>query len=284
MDKKNKSEKIMHKCILNNIKNINILKGILKHIKLNISYKLMKYNKKIQERLNLALEDFKTVSEIEIELIPVEGKNGKFINILKKEEESYFHIYFDDNKKEIKRNYLYGNENIKKINIVIEYEVKSFYKLFEYCQCVESINFKKFHLGNINNMSCMFFGCSSLKEISLSNFNTSNVTDMSSMFYGCLKLKKLDLSKFDTKNLVNMSNMFNGCSSLRALDLSNFNTDKVIDMNQMFNWCSSLKYLKLFTINSKSSINMNWMFNGCSKELKALLKYTYFNIKDEAFL
>ena len=277
-----KQKQTEQKCNLNSIKNINIMKKIFKHVRINLPFKLIKYNKKIQQRLYINFNDYKTFSEIEIELIPVIGKYGKFINILKKEEESFFHIYFNDDKKEIKRNYLYINENIKKINIIIEYNVKSMYKLFEYCQCIEVINFKKFHLPNITNMSCMFFGCSSLKEINLSNFNTENVSEMSYMFCGCSSLKKLNFSKFDTKNVVNMSNMFNGCSSLMELDLSNINTDKVINMSQMFNWCSSLINLKLFNINNKS-INMSWMFNGCRYKLKKLVKANNNSIKYEAF-
>ena len=229
------------------------------------------------------LNDYIDYSDIEIELIPARYKYGKFINILKKEEEPYFHIYFDDRPNRIKRNYLYENENIQKIIINIKRNVKSLYKLFQYCNCIESINFRKFLLTEINNISCMFLGCSSLKELNLSIFDSGNVTDMSSMFYGCSNLKKLNLSKFDTKNVVKMDNMFNGCSSLTELDLSNFNIDKVTDMNQMFNWCSSLKSLKFFDVNKNNSINMKWMFNGCSYELQKLIKTNNRNIKKEAF-
>ena len=71
-----------------------------------------------------------------------------------------------------------------KIKIIIDYQVKSFKELFSRCECIESINFKKFYRNNnITNMSYMFFGCSSLKELNLTNFNTNNVTDMCGMFY-----------------------------------------------------------------------------------------------------
>ena len=42
----------------------------------------------------------------------------------------YIHIYFDDNKEEIKRNYLKENENVDKLNIIIDYQIKSFKELF----------------------------------------------------------------------------------------------------------------------------------------------------------
>ena len=60
-------------------------------------------------------------------------------------------------KKKKKRNYL--NENVKKIKIIIDYQIKSFEGLFEDCECIEYINFKKFYRNNINNMKSMFCGC-----------------------------------------------------------------------------------------------------------------------------
>ena len=105
------------------------------------------------------------------------------------DELEYYHIYFDNNKKEKKRNYLKENENIKAIKVIIDYNEISFEKLFYWCKCIESTNFKKFYRNNINNMSGMFNWCSSLKEINLSNFNTDNVIDMGYMFSSCSSLK-----------------------------------------------------------------------------------------------
>ena len=64
---------------------------------------IVKYNKKIQNRLNLSLNDYKEYREIEIEIIPNKGGYGKFINI-KENDKLYYHIYFNDNKEEIKIN------------------------------------------------------------------------------------------------------------------------------------------------------------------------------------
>ena len=44
---------------------------------------IVKYNKRIQNRLNLSTKDYKECCEIEIEIIPKKGKYGKFININK---------------------------------------------------------------------------------------------------------------------------------------------------------------------------------------------------------
>ena len=123
----------------------------------------------------------------------MKGEYGKFINI-NEGDEKYFHIYFNDNKeKEIENTSLNSNDNISKISIIIDYQIKSFSELFSYCKCIESINFKKFCRNNITNMSAIFAECSSLKELNLSNFNTNNVTDMSYMFSKCLDELKLKI-------------------------------------------------------------------------------------------
>ena len=61
----------------------------------------------MQNRLNINISDYKEYSEnftsIEIEIIPKKNEYGKFINILNKKEEIYYHIYFNDNKKEVKK-------------------------------------------------------------------------------------------------------------------------------------------------------------------------------------
>ena len=86
---------------------------------------IVKYNKKVQNRLNINIKDYKNYYEqIEIEIIPVKEEYGKFINIQNKDI-LYYHIYFNDNKEEIKRNYLYENEQIKAIKIIIDYQIKS---------------------------------------------------------------------------------------------------------------------------------------------------------------
>ena len=130
---------------------------------------IFKYNKKIQNRLKINIKDFKEYSEtftpIEIEIIPRKKKYGKFVDI-DENDKLYYHIYFNDNKEEIKNKYKidYEGDKVTKIKIIIDYQVKSFKKLFDGCKFIESINFKKFYRNNITNMSYMFNRCSSLKE------------------------------------------------------------------------------------------------------------------------
>ena len=180
---KNKLEEIKSKYIIQLIFDILIKKKALY---------IIKYNKIIQKRMDISAKDYKEYSEkfspIEIEIVPEIPNNcdGKFINI-NKEDEIYYHIYFNDNKEEIKRNDLNYNDNVSKIKIIIDYQVKSFYELFNSCECIEYINFKKFYRNNINNMADMFYECSSLKELNFSNFNINNTTDIRAMFFGCFE-------------------------------------------------------------------------------------------------
>ena len=114
---------------------------------------IVKYNKRIQNRINLSVKNYKEYSEaftpIEIEIILTKDKYGKFINI-NENDKLYYHIYFNDNKEEIKNKYeIDEQDKIRKIKIIIDYQVKSFKKLFCDCKCIESINFKKFYRNNV---------------------------------------------------------------------------------------------------------------------------------------
>ena len=264
-----------------NLKSDFIFKKIISFMKRNKSLNIMKYNKKLQKRLNININDFRECSEIEIELKLVDGEYGKFINIPKKDKE-YYHIYFDNSnegiKRKIKRNYLKQNEKVKMIKIIIDYQAISLKRLFFDCDCIESIFFKKLYRSNITNMSYMFCGCSSLKELNLSSFNTNNVTNMSHMFNGCSSLKELNFSNFNTNNVYDMSWMFYGCSSLKELNLSKFNTNNVTNMSYIFCGCSSLKELNLSNFNINKVTNINYMFSECSDELKNKIKEQNKNI------
>ena len=203
---KTESNKIESKDIFKNLKNDYFLQKLFHNLLQKKSLDIIKYNKKIKERINISIKDYKEYSEmyssIEIEIKLINNKYGKFINM--NENELYYHIYFNDNKEEIKRNYLKENDNATKLKIIIDYQVKSFEELFSNCECIEYIYFKKFYRNNINNMGYMFDECSSLKELNLSNFNTNNVTHMGLMFLGCSSLKELNISNFNTNNVTNM--------------------------------------------------------------------------------
>ena len=269
--------------IITNIKSKYILEQIFNNLLKGKALLIIKPNKKLQKKLNLDINDYISFSEIEIELIPQEKIYGKFINILNKEDRIYYHIYFNDNKKEIRREYINEKDKIKKITIIIGHEIKSFEKLFYQCECIKSLSFVKFYRKDINNMSSMFYQCTSLKKLDLSNFITDNVNNMSRMFYDCSSLEELNVSNFNTKNVKNMRNMFDGCVLIKELNLSNFNTNNVIDMRCMFATCKALEKLNISNFNTNNVLEMNYMFIGCSNKLKNIIKEQNKNIKNCAF-
>ena len=131
--------------IIENIKSRYILSKIYNNMNIKKKLEIVKYNKRIQNRLNLDVKDYKEYSEIEIEIIPIKDKYGKYINI-KENDKLYYHIYFNDNKEEIKNKCeINKKDKVTKIKIIIDYQVKSFNHLFSECRCIESINFKKFY-------------------------------------------------------------------------------------------------------------------------------------------
>ena len=269
----------MLKAIIKKIKSKYILKVIFDYVQHNKCLEIIKYNKMIQNELEINKNYYNKFTQIEIEIIPTTCKyNNKFINVLNKEDKSYYHIYFNDNKNESHKYCFYKKDKLKKIKVIIDFQIKSFHKLFRDCECIESIKIIKCNRKDINDISQMFYGCSSLKELELSNFNTNNVTDMSWLFTRCISLKQLNLSNFDTSNVKNMSWMFYGCSSLQELNLSNFNTNNVTNMSCMFSLCLSLKELDLSNFNTLHVTNMNRMFFQCSDNLKKKIKKNYKNI------
>ena len=142
-----------------NLKSDYFLRKLFDILKKDKSLNIIKYNKKLQKRLNININDYIECAKIEIELKLTDYKyDGKFINI-PDEENEYYHIYFDNSNEEIKRKYLKKNEKVKMIKIKIDYQVKSFKGLFNYCYCINSIFFKNFYRNNIIDMSSMFNFC-----------------------------------------------------------------------------------------------------------------------------
>ena len=265
-------------------------------------FRIIKYNKKMQSILNLTINDYKNFQKIEIEITPVKYEFGEFIN----GNNEYYHIYFNNDEQEIKRNYLTKSDEVSKIKIIIDSQVESFEKLFEFCKTTKSINFKKFYRTNIINIKNMFYGCSSLEELNYLEFNSNNVTnmgymfagcsslvklnlncftnkvtDMSYMFYRCSSLKELNISHFKTNNVNKMSFMFGNCSSLKVLNLSNFNTNNVLYMNSMFSNCSSLKELNIYSFNTNKIIYMGYMFSNCSSLKQLNISYDFSNYDND---
>ena len=264
---------------LNMIRSVYILKQVTEYTTRNKLLPIINFNKALQEKLNIGIDDYKDLCDkIKIELIPINKNNtNKFIKMIKNSEQ-YYHIYFNDDNNEIHRDYFNSNEQVYKIRIIIDKEIKSLGSLFYKCYCIQKINFLSFYRKDITNMSHMFRGCSSLIEVNLNNFRTTNVTDMGNMFMDCPSLKKLNLYQFNTSNVINMNCMFQGCSSIKELNLNNFNTEKVANMWRMFYGCKSLVDLSIDNFNINNVSSMTGMFYGCNGELIDKLKEKNNNI------
>jgi len=116
-----------------NLKSKCILLKVLNNLNMKKTLNILKYNNNLKKRINININNYKEYSEkyssIGMEIKPVNNKYGQFINI-KKKDEIYYHIYFNNSKKEIKRNYINKDETIKVIKRIIDYQVVSFKKLF----------------------------------------------------------------------------------------------------------------------------------------------------------
>ena len=146
---------------------------------------------------------------------------------------------------------------------------------FCYSSLEEITGLENLNIGNVINMSFMFYGCRALTALDLSSFDTTQVSNMSSMFSGCSALTALDLSSFDTTQVSNMNSMFSGCRELTHLDLSSFKTTSVSCMSSMFEGCSSLKALDLSSFNGSAIVDLQNMFADCTALTHLDLSYFY---------
>ena len=142
---------------LRNLKSDYFIQKFFGYMPKRKSLETIRYNKSIQKRIHVNINHYKdyyeTKTSIELDII-LKGKYGKFINI-KEEDKKYFHIYFNENKKkEIENTSLNTDDNVSKISIIIDYQIKSFSKLFINSWSVKSIEFKKFYRNNVTDMSC----------------------------------------------------------------------------------------------------------------------------------
>jgi len=284
------------KNLLKKIQSKYILKLIMDNLKENIRLKLIKYNKSLQNKLDIKLKDYAEYSKIIIiEIVPSKVLQKAYFINFDPNEKDYIKIYFDGKRR--KENYITKKDNVSKIKIIIKREFKKFNNLFYHCKFIEKITFVCFNRDDIEDMGNMFGECINLKEINFNSFNTKNVANMIAMFSDCNSLTKLNLSKFNTSNVFYMGYMFDNCINLEELDISNFDTSNVINMERMFHKCSFLKTIihpklnaykvtraneMLFKCSSLKELNINFntnldinnyqMLYGCSNELKKCIK------------
>ena len=82
---------------LRNLKSDYFIQKFFGYIPERKSLETIRYNKSIQKRIDININHYKAYSEtktsIELDIIPMKGKYGQFINI-EKEDKKYFHIYY----------------------------------------------------------------------------------------------------------------------------------------------------------------------------------------------
>ena len=82
---------------------------------------------------------------------------------------AFYHIYFDNDKNKIDRNYITKKDKVSKIKVILDMKIESLEILFQNCICIKEIKFIKCNRINITNMSNMFYGCESLNKINIFN-------------------------------------------------------------------------------------------------------------------
>lgn len=193
---------------------------VFPYINLKKKLEIVKYNKKVQKKLDININNYIEYAK-------------KYSTIIVEEE-------FEDEKINPcgvnKPNFTFKFSENKKIIMNIEYPITDFSFLFMDCKGLKKIKFKQFFRNNVTKMMGMFAGCAELEEVDFSeSCDTSNVTDMSIMFFSCTKLKKIKgLDKFDTRKVITMAGMFDKCKSLEELDVSNFIIKEEANIDYMF--------------------------------------------------
>ena len=118
-----------------NIKSKFILKHIFKYPNKKTLLKIIQYNKILQNKLQISIEDYKKLLQIEIELEMLPQKTYEFDNDfinLKEKNQDYFHIYLNHSKDETKNKYCFEREEkVQPIKIVIDCEQNSLNALYK---------------------------------------------------------------------------------------------------------------------------------------------------------
>ena len=254
--------------MLDSIRSKYVLKQIFANCKVNVCLKLILHNKKYQKRLNISIIDsILAYNIIKIEITPVSVLDTPFIDrfpfINIKNDRSNYHIFFNDSKEPINRDYFRKEDKVSKITVFIDRKIKTLKELFKDCIYIKEVKVTNCIRDTIYNTSKMFYGCKSLVKADISKLNTRNVNNMGWMFYFCSSLEEVIISNLNTLNATNMEYMFAWCVSLKELNLSNLDTKNVINMESMFSDCSSLSYLNILNFNLSSVINMKYMFENC---------------------
>ena len=96
VEEQGQSKLIVSNNKLRKLKSDYIIKQFFGYMTERKSLEIIRYNKSIQKRIDIYINHYKayfeTKTSIELDIIPMKGKYGRFISI-KKEDKKYFHIY-----------------------------------------------------------------------------------------------------------------------------------------------------------------------------------------------
>ena len=111
---------------LKKIRSKYIIMKIFDNLNENKLLNIIHYNKIYQKMMKIKLKDYKNqFSKIEIEIIPEKNIYDNFINVANKIIKENVHIYFNNDKEEIKRSLITKDDNVTKIKIIINHKIKS---------------------------------------------------------------------------------------------------------------------------------------------------------------
>ena len=98
VEEQGKSKLIISNNQLRNLKSDYFIQKFFGYMPERKSLEIIRYNKSIKKRIHINISHYKAYFEtIELDIIPMKGESGKFINI-NEEDKKYFHIYFNGNK------------------------------------------------------------------------------------------------------------------------------------------------------------------------------------------
>jgi surface protein len=269
---------------LNQIKSPYNLKEIFTFVKEKTKLKIIKYNKYLQNKIGVTLEDYETLNNIvvNIKFTPeyINKLKEEYNEIKKKIEKKEYDG--EQKKKELENDlYLKGQElKCRFMGAPFFNQNKEFIKVYLDDVPVENprffIDFLKEQTipniikvtidkkSNVKDFFCMFAKCRAINELTFKRINTKEITSMNYMFYDCINLKSLDLSEFETNELTNMFGMFKNCQKLENIKLSdNFITPKVTNMQYLFEDCWALLSIDVHKFDTSKLDCTVYMFKNC---------------------
>ena len=176
--------------------------------------------------------------------------------------------------------------NLTKVEGFTSNIMKSTHHMFCDCESLTSIgDLSNWQVGNVTEMTYMFYNCSNLTELDLSNWNTSNVTDMSIMFCAAGYDNpnfSLNIKDWDVSQVTNMQYMFDCCRTLKELDLSGWDISNAKNMMWMFgndeeNDSMILTKLNLSDWKFNNDVNMENFFSYTDKINEVIMNNSDYN-------